>query len=184
MTTFYHSTRSNADSVTSKQAILTGIAPDGGLYVTDQLGARTLDLAEVVGSSFQETALSVLGTLLPDYSSDELSRCVTGAYGPQWDDPAITPLTALGSDWLLELYHGPTCAFKDVALQMLPQLMSVAREGNGHNVMIVTATSGDTGKAALDGFSDVPGTGVCVFFPYGKVPDIHPLQMGPQLAPT
>lgn len=181
MTTFYHSTRSNADSVTSKQAILTGIAPDGGLYVTDQLGARTLDLAEVVGSSFQETALSVLGTLLPDYSSDELSRCVTGAYGPQWDDPAITPLTALGSDWLLELYHGPTCAFKDVALQMLPQLMSVAREGNGHNVMIVTATSGDTGKAALDGFSDVPGTGVCVFFPYGKVSDIQRLQMVTQV---
>ena len=87
----------------------------------------------------------------------------------------------MGTDWLLELFHGPTCAFKDVALQMLPQLMGVAREGDGHDVMIVTATSGDTGKAALDGFSGVPHTGVCVFYPWGKVSDIQRLQMVTQI---
>lgn len=181
MRTFYHSTRSNADSVTSKQAILTGIAPDGGLYVTDQLGQDAIYLADMVDASFQETAVAVLGALLPDYASDELARCVAGAYGLQWDDEAIAPVTSLGADWLLELYHGPTCAFKDIALQMLPQLMSVARTGDGRDVMVVTATSGDTGKAALDGFSGVPGTGVCVFFPYGKVSDVQRLQMVTQV---
>ena len=180
MTSFYHSTRGNADSVTSKQAILTGIAPDGGLYVADWLGEKPLDLATVCGQGFNATARLVLGTLLPDYTAEELAHCVQGAYGPQWDVDAICPVTPLGFDWLLELYHGPTCAFKDVALQMLPQLMSVARRGDGHQVMIVTATSGDTGKAALDGFSGVSGTGVTVFYPEGKVSDVQRLQMATQ----
>ena len=177
MTSFYHSTRGTADSVTSKQAILAGIAPDGGLFVADWLGERGVDLATVCGQGFNATARLVLGTLLPDYTAEELAHCVQGAYGPQWDSDAICPVTPLGADWLLELYHGPTCAFKDVALQMLPQLMSVARHGDGHQVMIVTATSGDTGKAALDGFSGVSGTGVTVFYPEGKVSDVQRLQM-------
>ena len=178
MTSFYHSTRSGADSVTSKQAILTGIAPDGGLYVTDSLGEKTLALETVCGQSFHQTARLVLGTLLPDYTADELASCVEGAYGAQWDTDAVCPVTPLGSDWLLELFHGPTCAFKDVALQMLPRLMSVARgQGDGQRVMIVTATSGDTGKAALEGFAGVSGTGVTVFYPEGKVSDVQRLQM-------
>ena len=180
METLYHSTRSSNELVTSKQAILAGIAPDGGLYVSDQLGATKVDLGRVAAQSYHATARDVLSTLLSDYTEQEVAACVEGAYGDNFDTPAVTPLTPLGADWLLELYHGPTCAFKDVALQMLPRLMSVAREGDGHNVMIVTATSGDTGKAALEGFADVPGTGVTVFYPDGKVSDIQHLQMATQ----
>ena len=178
---FYHSTRSGANSVTSKQAILAGIAPDGGLYVSDELGEKHLSLDVVCGQTYHENARLVLGTLLDDYTGDELARCVEAAYGPQWDAPGICPVTPLGTDWLLELYHGPTCAFKDVALQMLPQLMGVARAADGEKIMIVTATSGDTGKAALDGFSGVGGMGVTVFYPAGKVSDIQRLQMVTQL---
>ena len=181
MTTFYHSTRSAENSVTSKQAIMTGIAPDGGLYVSDQLGEKNLDLATVCSQGFHDTARLVLGTLLPDYTADELASCVAGAYGAQWDAPEVCPVSPLGDDWLLELYHGPTCAFKDVALQMLPRLMSAARGADGRRVMIVTATSGDTGKAALDGFAGVEGTGVTVFYPDGKVSDVQRLQMVTQL---
>ena len=177
MSHFYHSTRNGSDVVTSKQAILQGLAPDGGLFVTDALGERKLDLGRVAGQDFHANARMVLGELLDDYSAEELSESVAAAYGAQWDTPAVTPVTQLGDSWLLELYHGPTCAFKDVALQMLPQLMSRARKGDGRNVMIVTATPGDTGKAALDGFADVEGTGVCVFYPWGKVSDIQHLQM-------
>ena len=180
METLYHSTRSSDEVVTSKQAILAGIARDGGLYVCDQLGATKLDLATVAGQDYHAIARDVLGTLLSDYTADEIAGCVAGAYGSNFDTPQITPLTPIGADWLLELYHGPTCAFKDVALQMLPRLMSVAREGDGRNIMIVTATSGDTGKAALEGFADVPGTGVTVFYPDGKVIDIQHLQMATQ----
>ena len=189
MNSFYHSTRSLDDPVTSKQAILRGIAPDGGLYVADWLGQERLDLAAVCSQGFKETARLVLGTLLPDYSAEEIAACVEAAYGAQWDAEAVCPVTPLGSDWLLELYHGPTSAFKDVALQMLPQLMGVARRGEGagadanadaKKIMIVTATSGDTGKAALDGFAGVPGCGVTVFYPYGKVSDVQRLQMATQ----
>lgn len=179
MSIFYHSTRSQSDSVTSKQAILKGIAPDGGLYVSDAVGKTKLDLSKVCAGSYHDIARMVLGTLLPDYTADEIAACVSGAYSQNFDTPEVTPVSPLGPDWLLELYHGPTCAFKDVALQMLPRLMSVARKtaGNGRNVMIVTATSGDTGKAALEGFADVEGTGVTVFYPAGKVSDIQRLQM-------
>ncbi|MBE5024857.1 threonine synthase [Olsenella sp. DSM 107455] len=178
---FYHSTRSSADPVTSKQAILAGIAPDGGLYVSDELGGRSLSLDEVCAQDYHDTARLVLGTLLDDYTGDEIARCVEAAYGPQWDTTEICPVSPLGTDWLLELYHGPTCAFKDVALQMLPQLMGVARGADGERIMIVTATSGDTGKAALDGFAGVDGMGVTVFYPAGKVSDIQRLQMVTQL---
>ena len=179
METLYHSTRSNAEGYESKQAILMGIAPDGGLFVSDQIGNNTLDLSTVCANDYHANARLVLKTLLPDYTAEEIASCVEGAYGSQWDTSAITPLSPIGADWLLELYHGPTCAFKDVALQMLPRLMSAARHtaGSGRNVMILTATSGDTGKAALDGFADVEDTGVTVFYPDGKVSDVQRLQM-------
>ena len=180
MNTFYHSTRGNSETVTSKQAILTGIAPDGGLFVSDQLGDAKLDLAQVASQTYHETAAQVLSALLDDYQKDEIESCVAGAYGDNFDTSAVTPVSALGDDWLLELYHGPTCAFKDVALQMLPRLMSCARKGDGRNVMIVTATSGDTGKAALAGFTGIEGCGVTVFYPDGKVSDIQRLQMATQ----
>ena len=177
MTTFYHSTRSDSETVTSKQAILAGIAPDGGLYVSDDAVRNKLDLRAVCQEGYHQIACRVLGTLLPDFTEQEVASCVAAAYADNFDTAAVTPLSPLGTDWLLELYHGPTCAFKDVALQMLPRLMSVARKGEGRNVMIVTATSGDTGKAALAGFAGVPGTGVTVFYPDGKVSDVQHLQM-------
>ena len=195
MAVAYHSTRSSDHTVLAKQAILQGIAPDGGLYIQDSIGEKPLDLAKVCSQGFKATAFDVLSTLLDDYSAEELAHCIEGAYGSQWDTQAITPVSAIGEDWLLELFHGPTSAFKDVALQMLPRLMSVAREDAdaagavnaegtayvavtaGKNIMIVTATSGDTGKAALEGFKDVPGMGITVFYPEGKVSDIQRLQM-------
>lgn len=195
MAVAYHSTRSSDHTVLAKQAILQGIAPDGGLYIQDSIGEKPLDLAKICSQGFKATAFDVLSALLDDYSADELTRCIEGAYGSQWDTQAITPVSAIGEDWLLELFHGPTSAFKDVALQMLPRLMSVAREDadvanavdaegtasvaatSGKSIMIVTATSGDTGKAALEGFKDVPGMGITVFYPEGKVSDIQRLQM-------
>lgn len=195
MAVAYHSTRSSDHTVLAKQAILQGIAPDGGLYIQDSIDEKPLDLAKVCSQGFKATAFDVLSALLDDYSAEELTRCIEGAYGSQWDTQAITPVSAIGEDWLLELFHGPTSAFKDVALQMLPRLMSVAREDSGvasavdaegtagvaatagKSIMIVTATSGDTGKAALEGFKDVPGMGITVFYPEGKVSDIQRLQM-------
>lgn len=186
MAVAYHSTRSSNHNVLAKQAILQGIAPDGGLYIQDSIGEKPLDLAKVCAQGFKATAYDVLSSLLDDYSAEELNSCIKGAYGSQWDTEAITPVSAVGDDWLLELFHGPTSAFKDVALQMLPRLMSVARKdagaagvtgAAGKNIMIVTATSGDTGKAALEGFKDVPGMGITVFYPEGKVSDIQRLQM-------
>ena len=183
MAVAYHSTRSSDHTVSAKQAILQGIAPDGGLYIQDSIGKKPLDLVKVCSQDFKSTAYDVLSTLLDDYSPEELNRCIEGAYGTQWDTETITPVSAIGDDWLLELFHGPTSAFKDVALQMLPRLMSVAREDtnavgtSGQNIMIVTATSGDTGKAALEGFKDIASMGITVFYPEGKVSDIQRLQM-------
>ena len=177
MSMFYHSTRGGVDPVTSKQAILAGIAPDGGLYVSDQLGESALGVEWLEGAGYHDIASRVLGTLLPDFGADELDSCVRGAYARNFDAPLVTPVTPLGDDWLLELWHGPTCAFKDLALQMLPRLMSRSRREDGRRAMIVTATSGDTGKAALAGFAGVEGTGVTVFYPEGKVSDAQRLQM-------
>ena len=180
MSTFYHSTRSRNESVTSKQAILEGIAADGGLFVRDDVAQGAPALSQMLRGTYQDRARLVLGHLLDDYTAAEIDGCVQAAYGTNFDSPAVTPVVPVGSDWMLELWHGPTSAFKDVALQMLPQLMRVARTGDGRRVMIVTATSGDTGKAALEGFADVEGTGVTVFYPSGKVSDVQRLQMATQ----
>lgn len=179
MDSFYHSTRSLLEPVTSKQAILAGIAPDGGLYVSDGVLDSPLDLEPLWAGDYAERARRVLAHLLPDFTEQQIAGCVRRAYGDTFDSTAVTPVTPVGDDWLLELFHGPTSAFKDVALQM-PQLMGQAREGDGRDVMIVCATSGDTGKAALAGFADVKGCGVCVFYPDGKVSDVQHLQMATQ----
>ena len=177
MSTFYHSTRSTHELLTSKQAILQGIAADGGLFICDNLADKRVDLQTICNNSFMHNAVLILHTLLDDFTAQEVEKCVEAAYGTSFDSPAITPVTPLGTSWILELWHGPTSAFKDIALQMLPQLMRVSRHGDGRNVMIVTATSGDTGKAALAGFADVAGTGITVFYPEGKVSDVQRLQM-------
>lgn len=197
MSIFYHSTRSRADLVTSKKAIAQGIAPDGGLYITDSVAEKSLDLAAVCNMDFAGVARLVLHSLFDDFSASEISDCVEAAYGSSFTSPLVCPVSPLGgTDWLLELYHGPTCAFKDVALQMLPQLMVRAAAANSaedadqanaganrgpQNIMIVTATSGDTGKAALAGFAGVPNVGITVFYPEGGVSDIQRLQMVTQL---
>lgn len=185
----FHSTRSLKPTCTSKEAIRKGIAEDGGLFVADSLGSERYDISKLQGKSYQEIAQDILQLLLPDYTSEELSSCIKLAYGNQWANNAITPLQQLGntSDFVMELFHGPTCAFKDVALQMLPQLMSRTKTQHENesdiekNVMILTATSGDTGKAALAGFADVPGTSMVTFYPEGKVSRVQELQMTTQV---
>ncbi len=187
-TAIFHSTRSLKPTCTAKQAIRKGIAEDGGLFVADTLGSERYDISNLPGKSYQEIAQDILQILLPDYSSEELADCIKLAYGSQWSDSAITPIRQLGNtnDFVMELFHGPTCAFKDVALQMLPQLMSRTKpqsgndENAGKNVMILTATSGDTGKAALSGFANVPGTSMITFYPEGKVSKVQELQMTTQ----
>ena len=186
----YHSTRSRTLSCSSKAAIRRGIAPDGGLFVSDDLGREKLDVAGLAAKSYGELAREVMGLLLPDYTAEEIAACVDEAYTGTFASDEVTPVRALDTApnadgvpaYVLELWHGPTSAFKDVALQMLPRLM--ARTGEDANVdekiMIVTATSGDTGKAALAGFADAPGCGITVFYPEGKVSRVQELQMSTQ----
>ena len=186
----YHSTRSRTLACSSKVAIRTGLAPDGGLYVSDELGSKKVDVNGIEDKGYLELAREVMGLLLPDYTADEIAACVDEAYTGTFSSPEITPLVALdhapdGGDvpaFILELFGGPTSAFKDVALQMLPRLMT--RTGTdataGERIMIVTATSGDTGKAALAGFADAPGCGITVFYPEGKVSRVQNLQMSTQ----
>ncbi len=184
MNASYHSTRSAEHPVSAKEAILQGLAPDGGLYVSDAVLERPLDL-DALGLeprsavSYLDHARQVLAPLIPDFSADEVDAAVRGAYEGTFADPEIVPLTPFGDDWRLELFHGPTCAFKDLALQMLPRLMSrsLAAVAPGKRVLILTATSGDTGKAALAGFADVPSTAIVVLYPAGKVSDVQRLQM-------
>ena len=196
----YHSTRSRTLSCSSKAAIRRGIAQDGGLFVSDELGNTKLDVAGLAAKSYEELAREVMGLLLPDYTAEEISACVDEAYTDTFASDEVTPVRALDAApnadgvpaFVLELWHGPTSAFKDVALQMLPRLMartSSADDGGAavgtgdaadEKIMIVTATSGDTGKAALAGFADAPGCGITVFYPEGKVSRVQELQMSTQ----
>lgn len=184
----FHSTRSTNIQVTAKQAIRQGIADDGGLFVNDSLGKTLVDVESLPGKSYQEIALEVLSALLPDFTEDELQSCIQGAYGSNFKDEDITPLKSLGMNYVLELFHGPTSAFKDVALQILPRFMAHTTADNAQaesqedldankRVLILTATSGDTGKAALEGFADVDSTGIVVFYPAGQVSEVQRLQM-------
>ena len=141
MTTF-HSTRSTTDSLTSKQAIRKGIADDGGLFVTDSLGETHVDIASLAGKSYQQIAFDVLSVLLPDFTETELKACINEAYGVQWSNEKITPVKPLGDDYVMELFNGPTSAFKDVALQILPRFMARTTPTGDDNekIMIVTET--------------------------------------------
>ena len=174
---FYHSTRSKQKMLSSKEAILKGISEDGGLFVSDQLGEETVNLEGIENLDYYALAERVLAVLIPDYSGEELRTCIRNAYTGKFASEALTPVTKIGDHWLLELYHGPTQAFKDMALCMLPQFMSVALKGQNRKVQILTATSGDTGKAALAGFANAENIGITVFFPHEKVSDIQYLQM-------
>lgn len=176
----YHSTRSLENGVNAREALLKGLCDDGGLYVSDELLTAVLTPDMLKGLTYHETAQRVFSALLSDFTRTEIAEGIEHAYGDNFESVGVTPVTRVGDEFLLELYHGPTSAFKDVALCMLPQLMSAALKGTGRRVMIATATSGDTGKAALSGFMNVPGIGITVFYPYGKVSDIQQLQMATQ----
>ena len=186
----YHSTRSHEAPLTSKEAIRRGIAPDGGLYVSDELGCTQIPLAGLSEMGYLDLAREVLAALLTDYAPEEIAACVSEAYEETFADAEITPVRCLAPanadgvpTHVLELWHGPTSAFKDVALQMLPRLMARTGSNDGtgdEKIMIVTATSGDTGKAALAGFADAPGVGISVFYPEGKVSRVQELQMSTQ----
>ena len=187
---FYHSTRSMVPTCTSKEAIRRGIAPDGGLYVSDELGSYTVDVNTLASKTYPELAREVMGALLPDYTADEIAACVEEAYTGTFASPEVTPVIPLehapNADgvptYVMELFGGPTSAFKDVALQMLPRLMArtSAAGTSPERIMIVTATSGDTGKAALAGFAGAAGCGITVFYPEGKVSHVQNLQMSTQ----
>lgn len=173
---YYHSTRGE-ERCSPKEAVLKGIASDGGLFVWDDLDQVQLDLHTFLQLDYPGMVQTLFRQLLWDYSEEELAACAQAAYGDTFDDERITPLVFAGKQPVLELFHGPTSAFKDVALCMLPQLMSRALAGKDEKVMIVTATSGDTGKAALSGFQDAENIGITVFYPQGKVSAIQRLQM-------
>ena len=176
----YHSTRSKEHYYEPSEAILKGLCDDGGLFVADGLEAEKLDLSHICHMDYMDEAYEVMRHFLTDMSEEELKGAIGRAYEGRFSSRLVTPLTELGRDWLLELYHGPTSAFKDVALCMLPQLMSIALRGRDERLMIVTATSGDTGKAALEGFRDAEHIGITVFYPDHKVSDIQYLQMATQ----
>ncbi|MCL1965037.1 MAG: threonine synthase [Firmicutes bacterium] len=167
--------------VTASSAILRGIAPDGGLYVPEALPHFTLEnIRDLCGLTYPERCQRVLSTLLDDYTFEELGRATAAAYGNRFERNNPAPLrTMCGNTHLLELFHGPTLAFKDMALQLLPHLLSMALQKNGvtDEICILVATSGDTGKAALEGFCDVPGTRCVVFYPKDGVSRAQCLQM-------
>ena len=174
----YHSTRNENIACSAKEAILQGIADDGGLYVLDEIDKLQLPLEKMMDMNYQQMVEVVFSLLLPDFSVEEIKQCVFEAYTNTFDDEDITPLKTIDDVHILELFHGPTCAFKDVGLQMLPQLMKVSlQKADYKDIMILTATSGDTGKAALEGFKNVDHVGISVFYPHEKVSKMQQLQM-------
>ncbi len=177
----FFSTRGGS-CVTASQAVLRGLAPDGGLYVPSIFPmVSNRKISELMEMDYARRATEILKLFLEDFSIAEIDEATRGAYGTdRFRDPAVAPLKRLNeSTWVLELFHGPTLAFKDMALQLLPRLMALSARKNGEEreVAILVATSGDTGKAALEGFRDVPGTSCTVFYPLDGVSDVQKLQM-------
>ncbi|RPF49817.1 L-threonine synthase [Thermodesulfitimonas autotrophica] len=179
---YYESTRGEAPRVTAAAAIVQGIAPDGGLYVPAEFPAVALpEIAAFPGLSYQERAARIITPFLENFTPAEIRACIGAAYNTRkFAHPAIAPLKSLGDgSYILELWHGPTYAFKDMALQLMPHLLVLSRRktGNAAESVILVATSGDTGKAALEGFRDVPGTRIIVFFPAEGVSEMQKRQM-------
>ena len=179
MSIMYKSTRSNSEKVTASQAILKGLADDGGLFVPDSIPALDVELEKLAGLSYQETAYEVMKLFLSDFTKEELLHCIHGAYDDKFDTKEIAPLVKKDGAFYLELFHGKTIAFKDMALSILPHLLTTSAKKNQvkNEIVILTATSGDTGKAALAGFADVPGTKIIVFYPKNGVSPIQEKQM-------
>lgn len=178
----YISTRNNSQKVDAAQAVVNGMVPEGGLYVPEVIPTLSKeDIAALKDLSYQDFAKKILGLYLEDFSAEEIAHIVESAYNAEsFDDEAIVPVKKIKEGlYVLELWHGPTAAFKDMALQLLPHLLvtSMKKVGVDKKVVILVATSGDTGKAALEGFKDVPGTAIITFYPNGGVSEVQELQM-------
>ena len=175
----YVSTRDRNNRVSASAAILQGLAADGGLYVPERIPEFDLSFKEFSEMTYQQIAYEVMKLYLDDFTEEELRGCIEKAYDGKFDDPLICPLHKAAGAWFIELFHGRTIAFKDMALSILPHLMTTAARKNNdeHEIVILTATSGDTGKAALEGFADIPGTRIVVFYPKDGVSQIQERQM-------
>lgn len=171
------STRGDQHAVSAPEAVLRGIAPDGGLYIRNE--TPRIPVEELLDCDFCQIARRILGAYMTGYTQQEIDGCVDRAYAHKFDVPEIAPVKQAGDMYVLELFHGPTAAFKDVALSVLPQMMRCALEKTGRKdeIMILTATSGDTGSAALTGFADVPGIRIVVFYPDKGISPIQRAQM-------
>lgn len=178
----YISTRGGNERISSTAAIIKGLAGNRGLYVPAEIPRLPFTIEEMFGKSYQEIAFPILKTFFDDFSDEELKYCINGAYDDKFDDKDIAKLVQAGTAHFLELFHGKTAAFKDMALSILPYLMTTAmkKEGIDKKVCILAATSGDTGKAALEGFSNVDGTEVIVFYPHNAVSVVQEKQMTTQ----
>jgi len=176
---YYQSTRGDKKRVLSAEAIIKGIADDGGLFVPETIPRANKDLYKLKNINYKELAFLIMKKFFTDYCQDELKDCINRAYDNKFDTEAVAPLSKKMGAYFLELYHGPTLAFKDMALSLLPHLFKkAARKLNlNQEIVILTATSGDTGKAALQGFANVERTKIIVFFPYKGVSKIQERQM-------
>ena len=179
MDLLYSSTRNGEEKVTASKAILKGLADDGGLFVPESIPKLDVTIEELAKMSYQETAYAVMKLFFTDFTEEELKYCINKAYDSKFDTDEIAPLVEADGAYYLELFHGATIAFKDMALSILPHLLTTAAKKNQVNneIVILTATSGDTGKAALAGFADVEGTKIVVFYPKDGVSPIQKQQM-------
>ena len=179
MEVLYKSTRNDEKKVLASQAILKGLSEDGGLFVPEHIPALDKPFKEMADMSYQEIAYEVMKLFLTDFTEEELKSCINKAYDSKFDTEEIAPLAEADNAYYLELFHGATIAFKDMALSILPHLMITAAKKNHvkEEIVILTATSGDTGKAALAGFADVEGTKIIVFYPKNGVSPIQEKQM-------
>lgn len=179
MDLLFSSTRNPQEKVTASQAILKGLADDGGLFVPNEIPVLEVSVEELAKMSYQETAYEVMKLFLTDFTEEELKNCINRAYDSKFDTEEIVPIIEADGAYYLELFHGSTIAFKDMALSILPHLLTTAAKKNQvkNEIVILTATSGDTGKAALAGFADVEGTRIVVFYPKNGVSPIQEKQM-------
>lgn len=179
MEVLYNSTRNDRIHVKASEAVLKGLSEDGGLFVPDHIPALLKKPEEMTGMTYQEIACEVMKLYLTDYTEEELKTCIDRAYDSKFDTEVIAPLVSADGAYYLELFHGATIAFKDMALSILPHLMTTAAAKNHvkNEIVILTATSGDTGKAALAGFAGVKGTKIIVFYPKNGVSPIQEKQM-------
>ena len=176
---YYQSTRDKDVHESATGAILQGISEEGGLFVPKEFKTIDFSLEDMLAFSYQEMAYNIMKIFFEDIKEDDLRACVNGAYDNKFDTELIAPLKSTKTADFLELFHGPTLAFKDMALSILPYLMTTSKKykGESKEIVILTATSGDTGKAALEGFCDVEGTRIIVFFPEEGVSDVQKRQM-------